>query len=347
MGTAGRLLLAALLLAGCSAPAQPAMAEVRVPGIPVTLTADNGSLLVGLRREGQSLVPALVRRAADGTTTEIPVRAASPYGLLATWQSITARDGRYVAVGGERGGAHGNVRWSVWAGTADGMAEQPQAFSTFGGWGAGDQVDAAATPAGTVLVGSWESAQVGLDVAVWTGQGDTWTRQSSAGTTLESKPGALGFATAATGLDQGVLIAGWRLADRIEPVVWRSTPGVWSVTTLPDAGSSATAMAVRCWGRNCLVAGQVDGKLAAWRFDGGWARVGGLPEIQISDKDHLAAPVEVDGGPALVVTNGGRVELVRIGGSTTELRGPSGPVTATAVVSGKLFVVAGGRLWVN
>jgi hypothetical protein len=67
----------------------------------------------------------------------------------------------------------------VWSGSDTGVHEQPQAFSTFSGLGAGDLVDAVLTPAGAALVGSWQSADAGLDIAVWTAEGDTWSRNDS------------------------------------------------------------------------------------------------------------------------------------------------------------------------
>ncbi|WP_436491809.1 hypothetical protein [Actinokineospora sp. HUAS TT18] len=347
-----RVLAVALLVAGCSTPAPAAqpVTPVDLPATPVALAVDGSALLIGMRRDGQPLVPALTRR-ADGKLTDIPLQGASPYGLLATWQSIAVDNGAYVAIGGERGGAHGNVRWSAWSGSAAGVTEKPQAFSTFGGWGAGDLIDAVITPQGPVLVGSWESKRTGLDVAVWTADGDSWNRQSSAGTPLESAADALGFATAATGFGQGVLIVGWQLGERIMPVVWRSTSGAtgWTKTPLPDAGSTGTAMSVRCWAATCAAVGQVDGKLAVWELrDDRWTRLGGEPAVPVSDKDKLAPPVERDGRPAVVIADNGKIRLITresTGWRDTEISGPTGAVTATAQLGGAIYLIADQRLW--
>ena len=52
---------------------------------------------------------------AAGTWTSRPVRPTTPYGRVAQWLSIVdSSDGGLLAIGGARGGAHSNVRWSVW-----------------------------------------------------------------------------------------------------------------------------------------------------------------------------------------------------------------------------------------
>ena len=70
------------------------------------------------------------------------------------------------------------------AGITFGLVEQPQSFNTFGGWGAGNLVDAVTTTAGSALIGSWGSDKAGLDAAAWLPSGAKWIRQSSAGTAL-------------------------------------------------------------------------------------------------------------------------------------------------------------------
>jgi hypothetical protein len=331
---------------------------------PVVLSAAGDELLVGVRWSGRDVVPGLLRRGADGVLAEVPVRGATPYGLLATWYSVVADGDRIVAVGGERGGAHGNVRWSVWSGTADDVAEQPQGFSTFGGWGAGELVGAVATPAGPVLIGSWQSARSGLDVAAWTADGDAWTRQASQGTALESDRGSLGFPVAAAPLERGVLVAGWRLVTgggetREEPVVWRSTAGTtgWTAEPLPGAGGAGAALAARCGEGACAVAGRVDGALALWRLtDGAALRVDGTPSVAVGEDDRMAAPVEVGGRVTQVVSDGERVRVASADGdgdgdgwTVRDAAGPVGAVTAATRVGDAVYVLAGPgdeqRLW--
>ena len=363
-GRSGGLLLVValtLVLAGCGlvGPSEPAAVRftaVDLPtgSVPVALSAAGDALLVGVRREGRPVAPGLLRRGSDGSLTELPVTAATPYGLLATWQSIASDGDRVLAVGGERGGAHGNVRWSVWTGSAavsTGLTEQRQAFSTFGGYGAGDLIDAVLTPAGDALIGTWESAQVGFDVAVWTSDGPTWTRQSSAGTALENTRSSLSFPMAATTQGQGILVAGSQLAldagGRQLPVVWRSTAGNtgWTSTVLPDAGQAAAAAAARCTTTVCAIAGRVDGKLALWRLaDGTWTRLPGVPPIPVGDRDRLPAPIDVNGTLAQLVTDAGQVKIARLDGDRWTLRataGPTGRVTVAATVGNILYVLAG------
>lgn len=62
----------------------------------------------------------------------VPLQAISGYAPQARWQAMAAAAGDVVALGGARGGAHGNVRWTVWHGSTAGLVEQPQTFETFG-----------------------------------------------------------------------------------------------------------------------------------------------------------------------------------------------------------------------
>lgn len=343
-----RVLLVALVAstAACGTEERAAATRVDLPtgAAPAVLAESGGALLVGVRRSGW---PGVLWLDGDGVT-EVPVRAESPYAKVARWYSLAVRDGEVHAVGGERGGAHGNVRWSVWRGSAAGIAEQPQVFSTFGGWGAGDLIAAVPTPREPLLVGTWASARAGIDVAVWTAQGALWKRQDSAGTALESSRDDLGYAVAATPLDRGALVVGWRLPSGggPQPVAWRSTDGNtgWTRAPLPDAGRSGTAVATRCWGAVCGAAGWVDGSLALWHLDGEWRRLGGVPAIPVGDRDRLAAPMEVDGRLTQVVSDGGRVKVLSTEGdgwTVRALEGPTGAVTEAVRVGDSIYLLAG------
>ena len=177
------------MLAGCAtaAPTPPSeWAIVALPGdaAAVTLTAYRDELLVGTRPTDDTAAPGLVRLQGS-TTTVLAVTPASGYGPEARWLSIAVDDGGdLVAVGGARGGAHANVRWTVWRGsTESGLREEEQTFDTFGGWGAGDLVGAVAAPSGPAIVGSWGSR------AGWPGRG----RLASAGQQVDpSGPGRHG-----------------------------------------------------------------------------------------------------------------------------------------------------------
>lgn len=357
---AARILVAVmavvLVLAGCAAPG-PTVRSTVVPftkvdlpagAVPDAIAAAGDDLLVGVRKAG---APGLIRESPAGVSSEIPVAPSSPYGRTAVWSSIAADGHRILAIGGDRGGAHGNVRWSVWTGTDAGVAEHTQAFSTFGGWGAGDLIDAVLLPSGSALVGSWQSDSVGLDVTAWTPSGDTWMRQNTAGTPLQSTPSALGFATSATDAGSGIVVAGWQFvtgpASGAVPVVWRSAAGIsgWTRTLLPEDGTSGAAVTARCWGLACAVSGRVDGRLALWRTAGdAWTRVMGLPPIPIGDQDPVPAPLDIGGQLTQIVPDQGRIEIIHLGptGPTVDVvAGPQGPVSSAVHIGRQVYLLAG------
>ena len=173
---------------------------------PKTLTTMGDRVLVGGLKAGDTPdtpSPTMLTIDAAGSQTPVPLNPQSPYAPLARWYSVATDGTRIVAIGGANGGAHANVRWTTWAGTAAGVDELPQSFYAFGGWGAGDLVDAVITPGGDALVGSWGGAKAGLDAAVWTFADRVWTRQESAGTALESTATLLVGPRGATGDGDG------------------------------------------------------------------------------------------------------------------------------------------------
>jgi hypothetical protein len=332
---------------GGGGPAAVGLSRVEVGAEPVALASFANVLLVGLRRVGQDVVPAMQRRDTGGTS-EVGVRGVSAYGLVAKWTSIAFDGERVEAIGGQLGGAHGNTRWSVWTGSASSIVEQPQGFWTFGGYEMGDLVGIVRTPSGPAVIGSWQSASAGQDIAVWTPSGADWVRQNSAGTPLESTRDALSFPLGAANLGQGIMIAGWELTGGKQvPAVWRSATGAtgWVNAKLPDAGQAGQALALRCWADTCVISGRVDGKLAAWRLTGDtWARLAGVPDIGVGDRDKLVAPVEVNGRLVQVVPDGGHVKIARADGDRWTVRdttGPSGTVTAVTAVGDTIYVLAG------
>ncbi|MGX7828105.1 hypothetical protein ACTG9Q_23750 [Actinokineospora sp. 24-640] len=365
----GRALAAAALMvlaSACGSARDDALAFTRVdlpPGAtPTAVGGDGGGLLVGVRWADRAVLPGLIRLAADGGLAEIPLTPATPYGRIARWTSVAGDGERVLAVGGERGGAHGNVRWSVWTGSGTGVSEHRQGFSVFGGYGAGDLIGGVLTPAGPVVVGAWESARAALDVAVWTmDAANLATRRSSAGTALESSREQIGFPMTAAAFGGGVLIAGWQVQSGDgpsgqAPVVWRSAAGAadWTKTVLPHSGTDATADGVSCWDSTCAVTGQVDGTLAVWQLAGGqWTPVGGVPPVPVDDRQRVAAPLRVDGGlaVAVAVAEEGRVRLLlwREGAWTArEVTGPEGAPTAITSAGGDVYLLSGpgeGTLW--
>ena len=339
------VVLVVLLVAGCGAAPPPApprtpFTQVELPpgAAPVRITAMGDELVVAVSVDGE---PGVVRH-RDGENTEVPLTPATGYGAEALWYSLAARKtggaAEIIAVGGKRGGAHGNVRWSVWRTTGNGMAEQPQAFSTFGGLGAGDLIDAVLPEGGPLLVGTWQSRGAGLDPSVWTTDGTTWIRRSSTGTPLESTRAALKYPMAATSNGAEAVVAGWQLVDgRQQPVVWTLRDGNVVTAPLPDAGRRAAAITVTCED-TCSVAGQVDGELAVWQGSGNtWRRVPDVPEVPVGDRDRPPPPL----GNTLVYSDRGKVRIATLGGGTRDAAGPTGVVTGVARVGDSTYVLAG------
>jgi len=351
---AGVLLSIALLLSGCSgeppAPAPVTWTKVDLPqGIqPTLLSVQGDDLLVGGRRPGVRVVPQLIALTDDGRQTAVPLEPKSPYAFEATWTSVATDGRRIVAIGGAPGGAHSNTRWTVWTGTTAGLVEQPQRFETFGGWGAGALVEAVMTPAGSLLVGSWNSVLAGLDIALWQPSGTRWIRQDPAGTVLQSTADLQLGVRAGAASGDGLVLAGSQLKlspgeVRQQAAVWRSTAlnQGWRRLVLPDEGKISEALAVRCDGPVCVIAGHVDGKLALWRLDGDQAsRVDGLPDIALGEKPELAAPIDVGGRTIQVVASNGKVVVVS-GGTLKDSQGPAGPVADAAIAGKNLYVLAG------
>jgi len=339
------VVLVALVVAGCAtAPPEAAprtrFTQVELPpgAAPVRIAAMGDELVVAVNTDGE---PGIVRH-HDGENTDVPLTPATGYGAEALWYSLAAREisgePEILAVGGKRGGAHGNIRWSVWRTAGTGMAEQPQAFSTFGGLGAGDLIDAVLPDTGPELVGTWESRGAGLDPSVWTTDGTTWTRRSSTGTPLESTRAALKYPMSATSRGAEVVIVGWQLVKgRQQPVVWTLRDGETTTATLPDAGKLGAAITVTC-ADTCSVAGRVDGDLAIWQGSGNsWRRVPDVPEATVGDKDRPPPPV----GDTLVYSERGKVRIATLGGGTRDAAGPTGVVTGVVRVGDSIYVLAG------
>ena len=321
---------------------------------PVRLMPMGDRLVVGVRHPGARPVPRLLVRSADGTLTPVPLTPKSPYAYEAVWLSMATDGTRLVAIGGAPGGAHSNTRWTVWTGTTAGLVEQPQGFNTFGGWGAGNLVDAVTTTAGSALIGSWGSDKAGLDAAAWLPSGAKWIRQSSAGTALESTKTLLVSARSATEAEAAIVLAGSEVklgngSVQQQAALWRSTTldKGWSRFELPDPGGRSEAIGAHCSApTTCAVNGYADGKLAMWKTDGGTAsRLAGLPDIDVGDKDVLPAPIDAgDGKLVQLAGNDGKVDVVSGNGdgwTEHDSTGPAGTVTDAVRVGDEVFLLAG------
>ncbi|KJK44887.1 hypothetical protein UK23_28015 [Lentzea aerocolonigenes] len=337
-----RLTLAVLLvLTGCSSSTDDGatgFTAIDLTATPEALAAHGDMLVIGTRPSDH---PELVTRSKDGALGNARLTPATPYGKEAHWYGITSDGVTITGVGGERGGAHGNVRWSAWTGDTRQIVEKPQAFSTFGGYGAGELIGPARTPQGPLIIGTWQSDKAGLDIAMWTYAADTWSRQPSAGTVLESSQDLLRFPLAVTQNGDGVLVAGWQTGKgQVSAAVWQFDGRTWTTAALPDGDA---ALAARCWDGTCHVVGRSKGKLAWWTGTGAdWKKLT-TPDIPVGDDQVLAAPVPVNGTPTLFIDHDG-VKLV----SEKDERpanGPTGAVTAAERAGDQVFLIAGAHLW--
>lgn len=316
----------------------------------VTLTASGPLLLVGGRAAPGRVRPRLLRVSSDGSSAEIPLLALSPYAAEARWQSIASDGHRVIAVGGASGGAHANTRWTTWAGSNAGVAEVPQSFNTFGGWGAGGVMGPVLTSAGPAIAGSWEGATSALEAAIWLPAGDRWVRQPSAGTTLESTPTLLVGPRSATGAGAGIVISGSvvRLsggAVRQSAAVWRSARvnSGWIRVDLPGSGAIGEAVSARCGRQECVLAGYVDKVLALWRLvpSGAAVRISDVPPVVVTPSSPVPAPLVAGARVIEVVSAGSRVAVLSGGDrSWTVQRGPDGKATSSALVGGWVYVIA-------
>ena len=314
---------------------------------PRTLTAIGDRLLVGGLAAGTPPVPRMLTLDSAGAASAVPLTPHSGYAFEARWQSVASDGTRIIAIGTANGGAHFNSRWTTWSGTTAGIEEVPQSFYAFGGWGAGELVDAVVTPAGEALVGTWGGAKAGLDGAVWLSSGPVWTRQDPAGTALQSTPALLVGPRSATPDGAGIIVAG--SAVHLAPgsvaqraALWRSTAlnSGWRRLDLPQPGKSSEAVSARCHGDHCMIAGRVDGSLAMWDLTGDTAtRLAGVPTVAVGDNDPLPDPLIIGGQLVqLAATHGHALTLTRHGSAWSVSNGPDGAPMAAALVGDHLYV---------
>jgi hypothetical protein len=295
--TATALAAAVALLAGCTGE-EPSWSRsaVAVPGEVATLTGTDTGLLVGSYAPGESVRPrlSLVR---DGRVTAVPATPAPGYGPDARWTAVETDGTSVTAIGGARGGAHANVRWTEWSGTMSGIRDVPQSFWTFGGHEAGDLVGVAYLDGAPVIVGGWASPTTGFDVATYELEGERWVRTSPGGPSLASTRSELvsGAAVAARPHELVVVGSVERLTAGlpITAVAWRGARSgrtiSWTRQELPGR-TPAEARAVSCSGVECLVVGRVGGHLATWLLGTGPARLVEVPEVPVGDTDVVLAP---------------------------------------------------------
>jgi hypothetical protein len=339
-----------LLASGCSeGSSSSGWREVDLPeGVSaLTLASTVDSVVVGGLAQQRPRPRLLVGPDSD-SLREVALTPRSPYAFEARWFQVAARDGHLDAIGGARGGAHGNYRWTTWSGDADAVSEQEQPFGVFGSYGAGDLAGIAYAGTSPVVLGAWQSQQTGLDIAVWTRAGERWSRHPSAGTPLASSPDELVAARTIAPRGDGLVLSGsvTRLGPgsvRVDAAVWTApgATGPWSRVDLPrPAGDEPTeAHAATCSAHRCLVTGRQGPRLAVWELvDDSVRRLDGIPDVRLTENAPVLAPVTVaDDDLVIVPTSGGSAVVRRDGGSWSTSDGPDGrPVSA---------VVHGRDLW--
>ncbi|MFC9693156.1 hypothetical protein ACFTSF_31695 [Kribbella sp. NPDC056951] len=362
------VVLAASALTACTSKnneAQPPTInweKIDVGAEPVALAEHDGQILVGVKHKGAKVVPGVVLlNGSERKTVPVKPSASSPYSFEAIWYSIAWDGKRVLGLGGASGGAHGNVRWTVWTGSVDsGLQEHPQTFDTFNGLSAGQMNAAVLTPAGEALTGSWEGVVTGLDAAVWLPQANNkWLKQDSAKTPLQNTKNLLVGTGYATAYGDGLVLTGSQV--RLEPnvvqqgaAIWRSEKLAqgWTRVELPDPGERSQANTATCI-NTCVISGFVENKLAIWRYDGTKAqRLSGVPAIPVGDKDVLPPPLfnGSDGDITQVIAQDNKVKVVHgVEGNWKVFEstgGLQGPVTAVVRTSDQeVYLIAGGTLW--
>lgn len=341
-----RLLLALLVAVLVAAACTPEVAEPEWSGfdkLPAdfrgeTLTVVDDRLFIG----GGSIEPArpTLLVAESGAVREIPLRPESGYGETATLTSVAVSGDQIVAIGGDRGGAHANVRWSTWSGTLDEVVEHEQTFWTFGGQDAGALTAIVSSSDGPMIIGNWGS-RYGLDITVWTVRNDLWTRHDSRGSVLGSTARELISERAAAVIDDGVIIAGKALdLNGLVPqaAAWTQQPdGGWQRSDLPATGTKSGALDLDC-GDDCLIAGVIDGRLAAWTGDGtGWQEVD-LPEIEADEESVTLRVFRTDAGWRVAVGDQDQVTVLDPDSGRTST-GPSGKLIDAAGVGTTAYLL--------
>lgn len=360
IGTAAMLCLSACVSADGATPAPVSWSRVALPAgmTPVTLATGGEKVLVGASSTALPHPRLLVGTAADALR-EVTLTPKSPYAFEARWLSVAVHDNTVFAVGGARGGAHANVRWTTWSGTTAQLSEDQQPFGTFGGWGAGDLSGLAFAGADPVILGSWASDSTGLDVSTWLFAHDRWWRQSSTGTPLGSTPRELLSARALTSTGSGLVASGSviTLGDgdiSTNPAIWRAATagGPWTRVALPAAESPSDAHAATCSGTHCLVVGQRAGSLTLWDVEETSAHlVAGMPALRVPERRYALAPLRVGRKDVVVVpAEGHTTVLVRDGTSWSQRTGPDGIPVSAVVLGTEVWLVtdAGdgtGNLW--
>ena len=293
----------------------------------------------------------LVAVDASGSTRPVPLHPTSPYAKVADLISVATRGDEVVALGVAYGGAHANPRWTVWAGSTQGLDEYPQTFETFGGQSAGGLLDIVITSDGPAIAGTWAAREGGLDAAVWLLRGRKWLRQESAGSALANAREIQVAARAASAAGPTMIISGSVITfgdgaeQRATVWTWPTRNSAWLPQQLPDAGTHSEALSSRC-GQTCWVSGHADGTVALWSFDPAQVTAPGtrdstLPSMEIDTDGHGPITVLSDGRPGVLFSHAGYTRLLvsdsHNGWQT--FTAPAGSVLDATTVGDRLYAI--------
>jgi hypothetical protein len=355
-------LLMMIMMASCSDAGPPTPAEtarelswsrIALPGSVVasTLAPTSVALLVGGRASSGGDHPVLFVVDASGSTRSVPLHPTSPYAKVADLVSVAARGTEVVALGGKHGGAHANVRWTVWAGSTQRLDEYPQPFETFGGWDAGGLLDIVVTSEGPVIAGTWAAGKGGLDAAVWLPRGRRWLRQDSDGTALANTPQIQVNPRAASAADSAVILPGSVITfnDGVEQRAaiwtWPTRSSTWTLEQLPDAGTHSEALSSRC-AQTCWSSGHADGRVALWSFDpakaaGTVTRDSSLPSMEIDTDGPGPRTVLWGDRPGVLFSHARSTRLVVSDGpnSWQTFTAPAGSLLDATTVGDRLYAI--------
>ena len=316
-----------------------------------TLAPASEALLVGGRASSGKDHPVLFVVDASASTRSVPLHPMSPYAKVADLVSVAAHGAEVVALGAKHGGAHANVRWTVWAGSTQRVDEYPQTFETFGGTDAGGLLDIVVTSDGPVIAGSWAAREGGLDAAVWLPRGRRWLRQDSDGTALANtpqiqvNPRAASAAGSAVILSGSVITFGDGVEQRAAIWTWPTRSSAWTLQQLPDAGTHSEALSSRC-AQTCWTSGHADGRIALWSFDpakaaGTATRDSTLPSIEI-DTDGPGPRTVISGDrPGVLFSHAGSTRLLMSDGQGgwQTFTAPAGSVLDATTVGDRLYAI--------